>query len=115
MPSHVLSPTARRFLTEDVDSVLQLELLLLLHRDATVAWTPDGVSRELRAPEPWVADQLTQLTLAGPLVQADDHRYAFNADDTLAPTVTEIAALYPQRRATLIELIFGDGELANEG
>jgi DNA-binding IclR family transcriptional regulator len=107
MPSHRLSTRAQRFLAQDVQSVMQLELVLALHRDADTPWTPDALARELRAPADWVLDQLTGLTSAG-IARREDDGSAYRLDPAGAASrgIDEIAVLYPQRRTSIIKLIF---------
>lgn len=112
MPSR-LSHAARRFLADDVHSVMQLELVLLLHREATRAWTAHEAARELRAPAPWVETQLVDLIALG-LVAVEEHddgavRYRFLARASRAAVVDEIAGSYPRRRTSIIKAIFSPG------
>ncbi|HEY4097557.1 MAG TPA: hypothetical protein VGM33_18685 [Baekduia sp.] len=107
MAAHRLSSAARRLLAEDVDSVMALELVLLLHADASTPWTVQAAARELRTAEAWVAAQLSALTAIGIARRADGGQaYAFDATDPTAPAVEEIADQYRQRRTTIIKLIF---------
>jgi hypothetical protein len=113
MPSRRLSVTARRFLTEEVHSVLQLELLLLLARDGARAWIPAAAAAELRGPEAWVEAQMADLAARGVLL-ADAHSnialaYRFAVTGPWGAVVNEIAELYPARRTTIIKLIFSTG------
>jgi hypothetical protein len=107
MPSDHLSAHARRFLAQDVTSVMQLELILVLHRDPSARWTPDELARELRASEVWVAEQLSLLTTAT-VVRTDDDgtTHRLDPEGAHAAGLEEIAASYPQRRTSIINLIF---------
>lgn len=110
MSSRRLSADARRFLAEHVDSVLLLELVLVLQRDPARAWTAADAAAELRAPEPWVGEKLGELVALG-VVDVDAGSgagaYAFAAGGPWAPAVTEVAAQFPRRRTSIIEAIFG--------
>lgn len=106
MSSRRLSADARRFLAEHVDSVLLLELVLVLQRDPARAWTAADAAAELRAPEPWVGEKLGELAALG-VVDAGAGAYAFAAGGPWAPAVTEVAAQFPRRRTSIIEAIFG--------
>jgi hypothetical protein len=108
MPLRRLSAPARRFLAEEVHSVLQLELMLLLAAAPSRSWTANEAARELRAPEPWVAGQLTDLVVAG-IARADGsdpagHRFA--GDGAWALVIADIADQFRRRRTTIIKLIF---------
>jgi hypothetical protein len=107
MPSDQLSTNARRFLARDVTSVMQLELILVLHRDAQVRWTPDALAGELRAPAEWIVEELAALAASG-VARTDDGgaTYRLEQAGAAAAWVNEIAALYPARRTSIINLIF---------
>lgn len=107
MPSDHLPAHAQRFLAQDVTSVMQLELILVLHRDASVSWTPDALALELRTSPVWVAEELARLTTSA-VVCSDDRGATHRLDlaGTRAAGLDEIAASYPQRRTSIINLIF---------
>ena len=66
-----LSEDVLRFLRHSIGSIWDLELLLLLHRDAARGWTAAGLVRELRGSPGIVASALTTLSRAG-LAECDD-------------------------------------------
>lgn len=107
MPSDHLSAHARRFLAQDVTSVMQLELILVLHRDAAQSRTPEALAGELRAPVEWIVEELATLAAAG-VARSDDggETYRLEQAGAAAVGVDEIAALYPARRTSIINLIF---------
>jgi len=99
----------RRLIAERIDSVEQLEVLLLLWRNPECAWTPEAVARELRI-EPGSAEKrLTDLERGDFLQCRDRARRQFQ----YAPISPERDALvraladgYAERRVTVINLIF---------
>jgi hypothetical protein len=110
MASERLSAASRQFLTDEIHSVMQLELLLLLHRDADLRWSAAAASRELRAPQPWVEDQLRGMVAHG-LVEAtledeDEPLYRFDRRGPLAAAIDEIALCFPRWRTSMIALIY---------
>jgi hypothetical protein len=107
MPPRRPSVNARRFLAAHIHSVVQLDLLLLLHRDRALAWTASDAARELRAPEPWIAGQLADLCAAGVAAAGpeDPPAFRFAARDALGEVVLELADLHARRRTTLVRLI----------
>lgn len=107
MPSRRLSADARRLLADHVHSVLQLELVLLLARDPARRWTTADAAAELRAPEPWVGAQLTELTALRVIAPrgAEAEAYAFVADGRWAPAIAEVAEQFAQRRTSIIKAI----------
>lgn len=108
MTADALSPAAKSFLTYHVNSVMALELLLLLYRDRDVTWTAQSVTRELRCGEGWASAQLEALhavDLAAP-DQAVPAGYRFSGDKQQSSALAEIADAYKRRRNSVIHLIF---------
>lgn len=86
----------------------QLELLLLLHRDPRVEWTPERAGAEMRFPAPWASDQLERFAEAGLVARpgAGDPGFRYAPDGDHSAVVDELAELYRRRRTTLTSLIF---------
>jgi hypothetical protein len=107
MAAERLSAASRRFLVEDIESVMQLELVLLLHRDGGLAWSSAAASRELRAPQPWVETQLARFVQRGlaETTPEDDPRYRFDSTGPLVAVVDDIAGCWSQWRTSIIGLI----------
>jgi hypothetical protein len=107
IPADVVS-----FLREDIESVRQLEALLLLRADPARAWTPEQVSAELRSGVPWSRQQLEDLRAKGMLEAASAiggepaFRYA-PASPQLGRVTAAVAELFVRRKTTVIKLIFG--------
>jgi hypothetical protein len=93
-----------------IDSIAELETLLLLHRDATASWDAPRVAAELRV-EPRSAEaQLTTLAERGLLRPVNDDaargwRYA-PATSALARAVDALAAAYENRRVSVVEFLY---------
>jgi hypothetical protein len=103
LPNHV-----KAFVTEHIDSVLQLELLLQLRADPQRRWAAAGLASELRIDAAWAARELDDLCRRG-LLKCDpsappEYRYAPAPE--LDRTVTDLADAYATRRVTVIGLIF---------
>jgi hypothetical protein len=107
MPSDRLSIRAQRFLAQDVSSVMQLELVLALHRDPAASWTPAALAGELRAPAAWIVEELTALLAVG-VARSDDDGTTYRLERAGADSagLDEIAAAFPRRRTSIINLIF---------
>jgi hypothetical protein len=92
-----------------IDSIAQLEILLLLHRSAPEAWDAERLSAELRIGAAWITEQLRTLRERAFLVEiAPDsgvYRYAPGSLD-LAKSVDALAAAYADRRVTVVGLIY---------
>jgi hypothetical protein len=99
------------FLQDDVESVRELEALLLLRAQPRV-WSAQQVSRELRSGVTWSEQQLEGLRAKGLLevAPADSGEPGFRyapRDPRLDDVVGRVADLYSRREHTVIELIFG--------
>lgn len=89
--------------------MMQLELLLLLHRDESRKWPAHDAARELRAPPAWVETQLVDFIALGlaDACQADGvPAFRFRRTADRAAVVDEVAREYPRRRTTVIKTIF---------
>lgn len=98
----------RRFLAQHIESVVQLEVLLLLHAQPDRDFTPQEVGRELRIDAAGAAEQLAKLCTTGLLTSSGDAApvYRFQATSPAADTVAALAKAYNDRRVTIISLIY---------
>ena len=98
-----------RFITERIDSVEQLEILLLLHRHPERTWTAEAVARELRISALSAGERLEDLARDAILSRGEgpavEYRYA-PARPGLEEAVAGLARAYAERRVTVINLIF---------
>ena len=105
-----IPPEVRGFITQTVGSVVQLEILLLLHGAPQREWTADEVARNLKIDRAWAEGQLQSLCedrLAQCLGDPPPPRYRFApADPVVARAVDGLAKAYAERRVTVISLIF---------
>lgn len=97
-----------KFLTERIDSVEQLEVLLLLHQTAGTEWTAPDVARHLYREPTSVGRRLGVLRLQG-LLQATEaeqptFRYA-PGSEALDGTVRRLAVAYAERRVSIVGII----------
>ena len=101
----------KAFIAAHIESVLQLEVLLLLHAQAPRQFTAAELAQELRIDAAWVSVQLASLadagvlTAAAPAPGAAPYRYEPRAAD-LDRAVAGLAREYAARRVTVIGLIF---------
>lgn len=94
------------FIAKHVDSVVQLEGLLLLAADSGRDWSADEVARELRIETSWAEAQLDLLSGQALLERAGGRfRYAPRDAGTHA-AIAGLAKAYAERRVTVISLIF---------
>lgn len=99
----------RRFIAEHIESVEQLEILLLLFRHPERTWSADEASRELRISELSAGERLVDLARDTRVVRAEnggrDYRYA-PEDAERDEAVRGLVSAYAERRVTVINLIF---------
>lgn len=99
---------ARRLLASWITSVEQLEILLLLRREAERRWTPSEVAEELRSSESSVAKRLGDLHSGGLVERVGNDgtfRYA-PASEWLRGAVDSLADLYAESPYRVIDMIF---------
>jgi hypothetical protein len=96
----------RRLILEAIQSVEQLEILLLLAREPERSWQADDVARELRTSPRSGARWLAQLAKQK-FLREKDGGFRFAPED--AGRVTQVEALaqaYVTHRVSVIDLIF---------
>jgi hypothetical protein len=96
-------------LADHIESVVQVEILLLLHADPGRAFTPQDVARELRIDAGYAQSELANLTVRGMLrttdMAAGAYRYAPLTAQVDA-AVRGLATAYADRRVTVIGLVY---------
>ncbi len=102
-----LPEDVRRFILSRIDSVEQLEVLLLMHRAPGAVWTPEAIARELYSTPSSVRGRLESL-VRQELVAAEGTPASFHyrpQAPSLVPTIDRLAECYRQRRVAVITLI----------
>jgi predicted ArsR family transcriptional regulator len=105
-----LSQQVHGLIADRISSVVQLEVLLLLHGHPDQPWTADEVAAQLRIDPTWAEAQLAELATHGLVQRADPaavnaYRYTPASDD-LRRTVDELSKAYADRRVAVISLIY---------
>jgi len=96
----------RRFIAGHIESVGQLEVLLLLRAAADKEWTVAEVTRALVTNEGSAAGWLGRLTSDGLLARTGDH-YRYSPPNHHAEgAIDELAESYAKYRVAVIGLIF---------
>lgn len=104
-----LNPTVLAFIRDHVDSVVDLELIVLFRKSPARTWSAAEVALELRIDSDWTRDRLTRLCAQGIIKpwSNDEVRYAY------APSIAgfdEAAAdmerAYAERRVLVLHLIY---------
>jgi hypothetical protein len=98
------------FLLQHISSVVQLELLLLVHGSAPRTWTREQIARELRIDPSWAETQARDLCNRGLLEcmeNPDPTQYRFEpAAEVLREAVQRLADAYEDRRVSIISFIY---------
>lgn len=92
-----------------MNSVVQVEVLLLLQRSEPAGLTAGAVGRELRIDGGWAGTELAYLAARGLLSveQGPEPAYHFHpANEALRDAVTGLAKAYAERRVSVISRIF---------
>jgi hypothetical protein len=106
-----ISQTVQAFVADHIDSVLQLEVLLLLRGRPGTEFVARDIADELKIDPTWVEAQLENMCARGLLACPDASvnprrfRYEPKAPD-LSAVVDELARAYADRRVSVISLIF---------
>lgn len=105
-----ISEGLKRFLREQVQTVLRLEVLLLLHRNESRSFAASEVARELGFDKDLAQQQLAALAnLTLVEANADDGKYKYHpADSTLQSMVDELAAGYARQRVPILSVILAE-------
>jgi hypothetical protein len=105
-----ITEDVRAFIAEYIDSVEQLEILLLLRRTAPKEWSATAVSQELYISPESAARRLEEFHRAGicSMKQASpEPLYWYNPNlREMDMTIGRLASTYEERRVRVINLIF---------
>jgi hypothetical protein len=97
----------RALIARDINSVEQLETLLMLRAEPTRAWTPEEVSAELRTQPHSVALRLDDLVRSRLVEEAEPGRFRYAPPKPeVARDVDGLADAYAKRRVSVISAIF---------
>lgn len=107
MPLTEVPERVRRFIVDAIDSVPELEALLLLRAQSERSWSPEAAGARLYVSLPVATHVLSALAARGLLVQqGDEFRYApFNPD--LESVIADVATSYSRQLIAVTRLIHG--------
>ena len=109
MATDDISKEVKRFISDHIDSVEALEVLLLLRDYPNREWSAEEVSRELYTQTESAAKRLAELQSINLLAATGGpsllYRYSPDTGE-LDRTVSELSKAYKERRVTVIGLIF---------
>ena len=96
MMSELIPDDVRKFILEYIDSVADLEALLLLRKDAGQHWTVEAVSERLYVDAATAANVLARLASGGLCIRnGNAYRYQPSGDEKRL-TVDRLAEIYGQ-------------------
>jgi hypothetical protein len=103
--SEAVPEPVRRLIAEHIDSIAQLEALLLLRATPSMWWSDEDVARAL-VTRPKPAELLLAHLVRHGLAEERDETYHYAATGDLGAAVDMLADAYATRRPTVIGLIF---------
>ena len=109
MSRNQIPPDVREFVRREIKSVLQLEVLLLLHRTRDRAWTVMEVSQELGI-DPEIAEvQILSLLQLGLIQARSTTGYSYDPEDQNEEIIIDNLALsYAKQRVAIFSLILSE-------
>jgi len=97
----------KKFVFDYIDSVEQLEILLLLSQRPGEAWTAETVSREMRSNAHSTELRLRRLQSQDLLTEEPPGHFRFSASDPgILQTIQDLSSVYASRRHRVLELVF---------
>ena len=100
-----ISEGLKTFIREKIQTVLRLEVLLLLHHQQSRSFTVAEVANELNLEKETAKDQLTALEAVG-VVARSNARYKYHPlNASLRSMVEQLAAGYSRQRVPILSAI----------
>ncbi len=111
MAKHHISEGLKTFIKERIQTVLRLEVLLLLHHQRPRSFTAAEVAHELGSEKEEAQDQLTVLEEIGVVVESTPAppEYSYHpVDAKLGALVEQLAAGYSEQRVPILSILLAD-------
>lgn len=111
MAKHHISEGLKTFIKERIQTVLRLEVLLLLHHQHPRSFTAAEVAHELGSEKEEAQDQLTVLEAIGVVVEStpDKPEYSYHpVNAKLGALVEQLAVGYSERRVPILSILLAD-------
>ncbi|MBV9992568.1 MAG: hypothetical protein JOZ72_14915 [Alphaproteobacteria bacterium] len=105
MPDTIIPADVRDLLLNKIDSVAELEALLLLRKSADEDWTALGLARRLYVAESAAVELLARLAVSGFCVSAGGLTRYRPSDEELRRTVDRLAEAYARSLIAVTNLI----------
>jgi DNA-binding IclR family transcriptional regulator len=104
MPPDSIPDELRSFIHKHIDSVAELEALLLLRRECGDPWDPAGLGQRLYIPEAAASEILVKLSADG-LIAHDPTGYRCCPDPELAALLDSVEKTYREQLIPMTHLI----------
>ena len=111
MATQYISEGLKTFIKEKIQTVLRLEVLLLLHHQQPSSFTAAEVANELGFEKEDVNGQLTTLETLGVVVESnpDKHKYRYHPlNEALRSMVDQLAMGYSKQRVPILSVILAE-------
>lgn len=111
MAKQHISQDLKKFIKEKIQTVLRLEVLLLLHHQQTRSFTVADVANELGFEKEDVNGQLKALETIGVVVESnlDKHKYRYQpVNEALRSMVDQLAVGYSEQRVPILSVILAE-------
>lgn len=97
----------KELLTDYIDSVAQLEALMLFLRDPQHSWTPETLSKELRSSHTSAAKQMAQLANSGFIRTNEKNEYYFApANEKLRTGAEKLNDVFKEKQVAVIAFLY---------
>ena len=106
-----ISEDLRRFIKEKIQTVLRLEVLLLLHGHQPSAFTAPEVANRLGFETDTTAHEIEELEAIGVVVQPnrDKTKYRYDpSSETLRSLIEQLALHYSKHRVPILSVMLAD-------
>jgi hypothetical protein len=97
--------SACEFISHHIDSLGNLEALLLFKRSPEKIWSAESMSRELRVELSWSVKQMEWLKSKSFIREVSANCFQYNEMNENAARITELELVYAEKRITVINLI----------
>ena len=97
----------RQFIDRNVESIVQLEALLLLRRDPSRGWNADQIAKSLYISAEMSRALIADLDRRGFIKPQSEAMYSYQPTDPEADLlIGQLAKFYDERRVAVISLIY---------
>ena len=105
MADVILPDDVRDFILAHIDSVAQLEALLLLRNCAEQNWTIEAIAKRLYVSEPMATEALARLAVSGLCVCSDEFYRYYPSSAERGATIDRLCEAYAQYLIPVTNLV----------